>query len=176
MIDFVQESGRAREEGRAVVLVVARQSRPARLLYSRRSRAVPPGLREQPVERGERAEVIAEEEVDNSAAIAAFVRTSGCRRAVMSRYMDGEQLSCREVEAAIPGEAVVLCDNCEAQAACRQAEGEQQDRQSEQEVVGVERLGSGQAARQENSRVQAAEERVVCRKLGELADFTCPYC
>jgi hypothetical protein len=32
----------------------------------------------------------------------------------MSRYMDGVQLSCRDVEAVIPGEAVVLCDNCDA--------------------------------------------------------------
>jgi hypothetical protein len=24
--------------------------------------------------------------------------------------------------------------------------------------------------------VQAAEERVVCKKLSELAEFTCPYC
>jgi superfamily II DNA helicase RecQ len=123
MIDFVQESGRAREEGQAVILVVAQQSR-----------------LEQPAER---AEEIAEEEKDDSAAIAAFVRTSGCRRAVMSRYMDSVQVSCREVEAAIPGEAVVLCDNCEGEAACRKAEGEQQDRESEQEAAGVERVGSG---------------------------------
>jgi hypothetical protein len=31
----------------------------------------------------------------------------------MSRYMDSVQVSCREVEAAILGEAVVLCDNCD---------------------------------------------------------------
>jgi hypothetical protein len=31
----------------------------------------------------------------------------------MSRYMDGVQVSCREVEAVILGEAVVLCDNCD---------------------------------------------------------------
>jgi hypothetical protein len=67
--------------------------------------------------------------------------------------MDGVQLSCREVEAAILGEAVVLCDNCDAaQAACRQAEGEQQKREAEQEA-GVERLGSRQAAWQEHSSV-----------------------
>jgi hypothetical protein len=89
--------------------------------------------------------------------------------------MDGVQLSCREVEAAILGEAVVLCDNCDAQAACRQAERKEQERKAEQEA-GVERLGSGQAAWQEHSRVQAAEERVVCRKLSKLAEFTCPYC
>jgi hypothetical protein len=100
----------------------------------------------QPAESVERAEEIAEEKIDNSAAIAAFVRTSGCRRAVMSRYIDSVQLSCREVEAAIPEEAVVLCDNCNAaQAACRQAEREQQEREAEQEA-GVERLGSRQAA------------------------------
>jgi hypothetical protein len=39
--------------------------------------------------------------------------------------MDGVQLSCRDVQAAIPGEAVVLCDNCDAQAASRQAGGEE---------------------------------------------------
>jgi superfamily II DNA helicase RecQ len=161
MIDFVQESGRAREEGQAVVLVAAQQSRLAQLA--------------QPAQLAERAEELAEEEIDDSAAIVAFVRTSGCRRAVMSRYMDGVQVSCREVEAAVSGEAVELCDNCNAQAACRQVEGEQQDRVLEQET-GVERVGSGQAAWQENSRVQAAEERVVCRKLSELAEFTCPYC
>jgi hypothetical protein len=32
----------------------------------------------------------------------------------MSRYIDSVQLSCREVEAAILEEAVVLCDNCDA--------------------------------------------------------------
>jgi superfamily II DNA helicase RecQ len=158
MIDFVQESGRAREEGKAVVLVAAQQSRLA-----------------QPAQPAERAEEIAEEEIDNSAAIAAFVRTSGCRRAVMSRYMDSVQVSCRDVRAAMLREAVVLCDNCDAQAAYRQAEGEQQDRESEQET-GVERVSSGQAAWQENSRVQATEERVVCKKLSKLAEFTCPYC
>jgi hypothetical protein len=63
----------------------------------------------------------------------------------MSRYMDGVQVSCRDVGAAMLREAVVLCDNCYTQAACRQAEGEQQDRESEQEA-GVERVGSGQAA------------------------------
>jgi hypothetical protein len=68
----------------------------------------------QPVQLAERAEETAEEERDDSAAIAAFVRTLGCRRAVMSRYMDGVQLSCRDVEAVILGEAVVLCDNCDA--------------------------------------------------------------
>jgi hypothetical protein len=66
--------------------------------------------------------------------------------------MDGVQLSCRDVQAAIPGEAVVLCDNCDAQAASRQAGGEKQEREAEQEA-GVERLDSGQAAWQEHSRV-----------------------
>jgi RNase P subunit RPR2 len=59
--------------------------------------------------------------------------------------MDGVQVSCREVEAAIPGEAVVLCDNCDTQAVYRQTEREQQDRESEQETE-VERVGSRQAA------------------------------
>jgi predicted nuclease with RNAse H fold len=91
-------------------------------LYSRRLRLAELGLLAQLAERVERAEERAEErveeraeeEIDNSAAIAAFIRILGCRRAVISRYIDGEQLSCREVEAAILGEAVVLYNNCEA--------------------------------------------------------------
>jgi hypothetical protein len=66
------------------------------------------------VQLAERVEETAEEERDDSVAIAAFVRILGCRRAVISRYMDGVQLSCRDVEAVILGEVVVLCDNCDA--------------------------------------------------------------
>jgi superfamily II DNA helicase RecQ len=107
MIDFVQESGRAREEGQAVILVVAQQSRlvqPAQL--AQLAQPAQPAQLAQPAERAE--------EIDDSAAIAAFVRTSGCWRAVMSRYMDGVQVSCRDVGAAMLREAVVLCDNCYA--------------------------------------------------------------
>jgi hypothetical protein len=130
----VQESSRAREEGQVVILIAALQSRlTAALLVDVAERSE------------EIREEIVEEEIDNSAAIALFVRTSQCRRAVISRYIDSVQLSCREVEAVIPGEAVVLCDNYNAQAACRQAEEEQQQRELEQEA-GVERLGSRQAA------------------------------
>jgi superfamily II DNA helicase RecQ len=151
IIDFVQESGRARKEGQAVLLIVAQQSRPAQPSYSRRLRPAPSAQLAQPAELAqlgqpaERAEREVEEKIDNSAAIAAFVRTSGCRRAVMSRYIDSVQLSCRDVQAAIPEEAVVLCDNCDAQAASRQAEEEKQKREAEQEA-GVERLDSRQAA------------------------------
>jgi hypothetical protein len=80
-----------------VVLIAAQQSRLA-----------------QPAQLAERVEEIVEEEIDNSAAIAAFVHTSGCQRAVMSRYIDSVQVSCREVEAAVSGEAVELCNNCDA--------------------------------------------------------------
>jgi hypothetical protein len=70
----------------------------------------------------ERAEETAKEERDNSAAIAAFVRILGCQQAVISRYIDSVQLSCRDIEAVILGEVVVLYNNCDAQVACRQAE------------------------------------------------------
>jgi hypothetical protein len=80
-------------------------------LYSRRLRTARLAQLAQPAER---AEETAEEERDDSAAIAAFVRILGCRRAVISRYIDGVQLSCRDIEAVILGEAVVLCDNCDA--------------------------------------------------------------
>jgi predicted nuclease with RNAse H fold len=99
----------------------------------------------QPAQPAERAEETAEEERDNSAAIAAFVRTSGYQRAVISRYIDSVQLSCRDIEAVIPGEAVVLYNNCDTQVAYRQAEGKEQEREAEQEA-GVERVGSRQAA------------------------------
>jgi hypothetical protein len=80
-------------------------------LYSRRLRTA---RLVQLVQLAERAEETAEEERDDSAAIAAFVRILGCWRAVISRYIDSVQLSCRDIEAVILGEAVVLCDNCDA--------------------------------------------------------------
>jgi hypothetical protein len=80
-------------------------------LYSRRLRTAQLA---QLVQLAERAEETAKEERDNSTAIAAFVRTSECRRAVISRYIDSVQLSCRDIEAVILGEAVVLCNNCNA--------------------------------------------------------------
>jgi predicted nuclease with RNAse H fold len=79
-------------------------------LYSRRLRTA---RLAQLAQLAERAEETAKEERDNSAAIAAFVRILGCRRAVISRYIDSVQLSCRDIEAVILGEAVVLCDNCD---------------------------------------------------------------
>jgi hypothetical protein len=62
----------------------------------------------------ERAEKTAKEERDNSAAIAAFICILEYRRAVISRYIDSVQLSCRDIEAVILEEAVVLCNNCDA--------------------------------------------------------------
>jgi hypothetical protein len=38
-----------------------------------------------------------EQAIDNGEAIEAFVRTAGCRRKVMSKYMDGKPLSCAEL-------------------------------------------------------------------------------
>jgi hypothetical protein len=54
-------------------------------LYSRRLRTAQLA---QLAQLAERAEETAKKERDNSAAIAAFVRILGCRRAVISRYID----------------------------------------------------------------------------------------
>jgi predicted nuclease with RNAse H fold len=80
-------------------------------LYSRRLRTAQPA---QPAQPAERAEETAKEERDNSTAITAFIHILGYRRAVISRYIDSVQLSCRDVEAVILGEAVVLYNNCNA--------------------------------------------------------------
>jgi hypothetical protein len=37
------------------------------------------------------------EAIDDSEAIEAFVRTAGCRRKVISQYIDRKQLSCAEL-------------------------------------------------------------------------------
>jgi hypothetical protein len=79
-------------------------------LYSRRLRTA---RLAQPAQPAERAEETAKKERDNSAAIAAFVYTSGCQQAVISRYIDSVQLSCRDIEAVILEEAVVLYNNCD---------------------------------------------------------------
>jgi predicted metallo-beta-lactamase superfamily hydrolase len=110
-------------------------------LYSRRLRTARPA---QPAQPAKRAEKTAKEERDNSAAITAFVHISRYRRAVISRYIDSIQLSCRDIEAVILEEAVVLCNNCNTQVACRQAERKEQEKEAKQEA-GVERVGSRQA-------------------------------
>jgi hypothetical protein len=79
-------------------------------LYSRRLRTARLAQLAQPAER---AEETAKEERDNSTAIAAFIYILGYWRVVISRYIDSVQLSCRDIEAVILGEAVVLCNNCD---------------------------------------------------------------
>lgn len=128
MIDFVQESGRMRAGGKSIVLVALPQ---------------PP----QPPQPHKL-------EMDDSEAMEAFVRAAGCRRAVMSQYMDGKQLSCAELqtlsrEAAVE---VAACDNCE------------------------EQQSSGRRAWQDEQAAQAVQEQAVRAKLDELAQSTCPYC
>jgi superfamily II DNA helicase RecQ len=144
MVDFVQESGRARAQGKAVIFAVQQGQRCGE---------------------GEGEE----EGEDDSLAIAAFVRATSCRRAVMSQYMDGVPVCCRELQgrATAGGEEVASCDNCER----RTAEEQQQQRQQQRR-----RRGSGQAAWQEATQLQAVQEQLVCAKLTELAQSTCPYC
>jgi len=81
MIDYAQESGRAGRGGEAVDSVVL--------------------LENGEVERRARNEAVS---VDKSA-MAAFVTTTGCRRGVMSRYLDGEEITCADVDCA-------ACDRC----------------------------------------------------------------
>jgi hypothetical protein len=156
MVDFVQETGRAREEAVSVVLA--------------------PLLR---IESDEEAEITAEAgqaeaAVDDQVAVAQFVGTRGCRRAVMSRYMDGAAVSCSqlqrraeaeaeaetetEAEAEAAVDSVAACDNCLAAATV------------------VETAGSGEAAWLAATRERAREEQAVVAKLSELADSTCAYC
>jgi superfamily II DNA helicase RecQ len=127
MLDFVQESGRMRAGGKSVIVLAQ--------------------VRQQQQQQ--------EQEIDDSQAIEAFVRTAGCRRAVMSKYMDGKQLSCAELQARL-GEAtapkVAACDNCE------------------------EQQSGGRKAWQDEQAVQAVQEQAVRAKLDELAQSTCPYC
>jgi hypothetical protein len=125
MVDFVQESGRMRASGKSVI-VVKQQAPP--------QQAPPP------------------QAMDNSEAMEAFIRTAGCRRKIMSQYMDGNQLSCAELQAREPAVGVAVCDNCE------------------------EQQSSGSRAWQNEQAVQAVQEQAVRAKLDELAQSTCPYC
>jgi Rad3-related DNA helicase len=93
-----------------------------------------------------------EQVTDDSEAIEAFVRTVGCRRKVMSKYMDGKPLSCAELQAREAAVEIVACDNCE------------------------EQQSSGRRAWQDEQAVQAVQEQAVRAKLNELAQSTCPYC
>jgi hypothetical protein len=78
-------------------------------LYSRRLRTA---RLAQLAQLAERAEETAKEKRDNSTAITAFIYILGYRQAVISRYINSVQLSCRDIEAVILGKAVVLCNNC----------------------------------------------------------------
>jgi hypothetical protein len=130
MIDFVQESGRMRAGGKSVIVLAQPQPQP----------------QPQPQEH--------EQEMDDSEAIEAFVRTAGCRRAVMSQYMDGKLLSCAELQVRSREAAaeVAACDNCE------------------------EQQSGGRRAWQAEQAVQAVQEQAVCTKLDKLAQSICPYC
>ena len=124
MVDFVQESGRMRAGGKSVI-VVKQQAQQA---------------------------MNDSEAMDDSEIMDAFIQTAGCRRKVMSEYMDGKQLSCAELQAREPAVEVATCDNCE------------------------EQQSSGHRAWQNEQAVQAVQEQVVRAKLDELANSICPYC
>jgi len=99
MIDFAQESGRAGRAGEAVDSIVL----------------VEEGWVERTADRLRK--------VDESA-MAAFILSNGCRRAVMSGYLDGRAVECGELDGA-------RCDGCgegvtEWQGAQAEAEGEWQ--------------------------------------------------
>jgi hypothetical protein len=54
--------------------------------------------------------------IEDSEAMEAFVQARGCRRAAISRYIDGVPVQCSElVEVAAPT-AVVVCNNCDTYA------------------------------------------------------------
>jgi hypothetical protein len=130
MVNFVQESGRMRAKGKSVIVLVQ-----------------PPQEQQKPHEQHEQHE----QEMNDSEAIEVFVRTAGCRRNVMSQYMDGKQLSCAELQAREAVE-VAACDNCE------------------------EQQRGGRRAWQNEQTIQAVQEQAVRAKLDELAQSTCPYC
>jgi hypothetical protein len=137
MIDFVQESGRMRVAGNSIVVLTQ-----------------PGQQQEQQAPRKQVHKQEMEMEMDDSEAIEAFVRAAGCRREVMSQYMDGKQLSCAKLQARLKeaGAEVALCDKCE------------------------EQQSSGRRAWQDEQAVQAVQEQVVRAKLDELSQSTCPYC
>jgi hypothetical protein len=127
MIDFVQESGRMRAGGKSVIVLKQQQ--------------------QQQQQQQEEEQVI-----DDSEAIEAFARTTGCRRKIISQYMDGKQMSCAELRARGAVAEVAACDNCK------------------------EQQGSGCRLWQNEQAVQAVQEQAVRAKLDELAQSTCPYC
>jgi len=81
MIDFAQESGRAGREGEAVDSVILVTEDEMDRMMVRKERTV------------------------DEEAMVCFVEASGCRRAVMSRYLDGEEIECLDMDMA-------GCDRC----------------------------------------------------------------
>ena len=169
MVDFVQETGRAREEAMSVVVVplVSQGRRQQQQQLLRRTES--DGELAMAAEAGQAGEA-----VDDQMAMAHFVGTKGCRRAVMSRYMDGVALSCGQLQRSAEAEAeaeadvdaaagdavdgVAACDNCLAAGELAEA------------------AGSGEAAWLAETRERAREERVVVEKLSSLAESMCAYC
>ena len=166
MVDFVQESGRAREGGKAVILVV--QQRQRQQQQQQQQRSFSPSQ--------SRVEEEEEEEIkEDSKAMEAFIQAPGCRRVAMSSYMDGLQVNCSELAEMIAPTAVVACNYCDSQASVTLAmPGLCRPGELQQEHQGL--LSSGQIAWQEDSRLHAIQERVLCRKLTELTQDVCAYC
>jgi hypothetical protein len=164
MIDFVQESGRAREGGKAVILVVQQRQRQ----QQQQQRSFSPSQ--------SRVEEEEEEEIkEDSKAMEAFIQAPGCRRVAMSSSMDGVRVNCSELAEMIAPTAVVACDYCDGQASATLAmPGLCRPGELQQEQQGL--LSSGQIAWQEDSRLHAIQERVLCRKLTELTQDVCAYC
>jgi superfamily II DNA helicase RecQ len=133
MVDFVQESGRMRGSGKSVIVLKQQEQQGQQAIDD--------------------CEAMDDSKaIDDSKAMETFVRTAGCRRKVMSQYMDGKQLSCAELQAREPAVEVAACDNCE------------------------EQQSSGRRAWQTEQAVQAVQEQAVRAKLDELAQSICPYC
>lgn len=185
MIDFVQESGRARGQGKAVVLAVAEEERRQRAQQrAQRVRQKQQADEADEVDEADETEIEIEteteteietetetdesEEMDDSQAVARLIRTRGCRRRAISRYMDGTEASCRQLEEVATADQVVAwCDNCNRRRAGSTQEAIQQEAVVEATTTTADT--SGQEAWQADAQLQAVQERVVRAKLNELA-------
>ena len=95
MMDYAQESGRAGRAGAGMVDSIV-------LVDERKLR----GPAEDGISRLADMSVDMSVEEMEAEAIKAFVQTRGCRRAVMSRYLDGAEVECADVADAVE------CDRC----------------------------------------------------------------
>jgi len=145
MIDYAQESGRAGRGGEAVDSVVL--------------------LEDGEVERRARYEAVS---VDRSA-MAAFVETTGCRRGVMSRYLDGEEVTCTGMDCA-------ACDRC-GEGLVDWRRSQRKDAEEQQRVRGLlDELSDGcpvcwtLGARGEDSHLHSS---VGCRRVTGLGEVPC---